>query len=90
LEEVCIEIKGRKFWLWRAVDDSGAVLDLLLQDRRDTQATKTFLGKLLVNDDIPDVIHTDKLWAMGQLFENFLCSTLWSTSKSSQLLAALT
>jgi len=41
------------------------VLDLLLQDRRDTQAAKTFLGKLLVNYDVPDVIHTDKLWSYG-------------------------
>jgi len=29
LDEVCLEIRGRKFWFWRAVDDSGAVLDLL-------------------------------------------------------------
>ena len=65
LDEVCIEIRGKKFWLWRAVDDSGAVLDLLLQDRRDTQAAKTFLGRLLVNYDVPDVIHTDKLWSYG-------------------------
>jgi len=41
------------------------VLDLLLQDRRDTHAAKAFLGKLLVHDDVPDVIHTDKLWSYG-------------------------
>jgi len=51
--------------LWRAVDDSGAVLDLLLQDRRDTQAAKTFLGRLLANYSVPDVIYTDKLWSYG-------------------------
>jgi len=65
LDEVCLEIRGRKFWLWRAVDDSGAVLDLLLQDRRDTQAAKTFLERLLVNNDVPEVIHTNKLWSYG-------------------------
>lgn len=65
LDKVCIEIRGKKLWLWRAVDDFGAVLDLLLQDRRDTQAAKTFLGRLLVNYDVPDVIHTDKLWSYG-------------------------
>jgi len=48
---------------WRAVDDSGAVLGLLRQARRDTQAAKTFLGRLFVNDDVPEVIHTDKLWS---------------------------
>jgi len=41
------------------------VLDLLLQDRRDTQAAKAFLGRLLMNYDVPDVIHTDKLWSYG-------------------------
>ncbi len=65
LDEVCIEIGGKKLWLWRAVDDSGAVLDLLLQDRRDTHAAKSFLGRLFVNYDVPDVIHTDKLWSYG-------------------------
>jgi putative transposase len=65
LDEVCIEIGGKKLWLWRAVDDSGAVLDLLLQDRRDTQAAKTFLERLLTNYNVPDVIHTDKLWSYG-------------------------
>jgi len=63
LDEVCLEIKGKTFWLWRTVDDSGAVLDLLFQARRATQAAKTFLGRLLVNYDVPDVIHTDKLWS---------------------------
>jgi len=65
LDEVCIEIRGKKFWLWRAIDDSGAVLHLLLQDRRDTQAAKTFLKRLLANYNVPDVIHTDKLWSYG-------------------------
>ena len=41
------------------------MLDLLLQDRRDTQAAKTFLRRLLVNYNVPDVIHTDKLWSYG-------------------------
>ncbi|GGO29496.1 putative transposase [Deinococcus humi] len=56
---------GKKFWLWRAVDESGAVLDILLQSHRDTQAAKTFFERLLVNHDVPNVIHTDKLWSYG-------------------------
>jgi putative transposase len=30
-----VTIAGQKFWLWRAVDDEGEVLDLLVQPRRD-------------------------------------------------------
>jgi len=74
---------------WRAVDASGAVVDLLLQDRRDTQAAKTFLNRLLADDDVPEVIHTDKLWSYGASpFGNFQCSTLWSTFRSSPRRAA--
>jgi len=49
LDEVCINISGKKFWLWMAVGDSGVVLDLRLQDRRNTQAAKTFLGRVLAS-----------------------------------------
>jgi hypothetical protein len=34
LDEMAIRIGGRQFWLWRAVDDEGEVLDLLVQRRR--------------------------------------------------------
>ena len=35
LDEVQLKIKGKKHWLWRAVDQDGLVLDILVQDRRD-------------------------------------------------------
>jgi len=35
---MAILIGGRRFWLWRAVDDEGEVLDLLVQRRRDARA----------------------------------------------------
>ncbi len=38
LDEVVIKINGRTWWLWRAVDQHGAVLDVLVQSRRNTQA----------------------------------------------------
>src|ERR671927_714081 len=47
LDEVVIKIVGVKHWLWRAVDQSGMVLDVLVQRRRDTQAAKRLLRKLL-------------------------------------------
>ncbi|MGY2897287.1 putative transposase [Deinococcus sp. UYEF24] len=65
LDEVCIDMTGKKFWLWRAVDESGAVLGILLQTHRNTNAAKIFFEQLLINYDVPDVIHTDKLWSYG-------------------------
>src|SRR4051812_17717988 len=47
LDEVCLLIGGAKHWLWRAVDQDGFVLDVLVQRRRDKQAAKRLLRKLL-------------------------------------------
>ena len=40
-------MSGRQFWLWRAVDDEGEVLDLLVQRRRDKAAAVKLMRKLL-------------------------------------------
>jgi len=44
-----ISIRGGKYWLWRAVDNEGEVLDFLVQRRRDAQAVKKLMVKLLKN-----------------------------------------
>ena len=65
LDEVCVRVGGVTQWLWRAVDEYGTVLDILLQPHRDTQAARTFFTRLLGEYDVPEVIHTDKLWSYG-------------------------
>src|SRR5215472_6288165 len=47
LDEVVLKISGVKHWLWRAVDQTGMVLDVLVQRRRDKGAAKRLLRKLL-------------------------------------------
>ena len=47
LDEVAVTIAGKKHWLWRAVDQEGFVLDVLVQSRRDKKAAKRLLRKLL-------------------------------------------
>ena len=54
LDEVAIKIAGAKHWLWRAVDQDGLVLDVLVQSRRDKGAAKRLLRKLL---NRPTVLH---------------------------------
>jgi len=55
-----------KHWLWRAVDQTGTVLDILVQSRRDTQAAKRLLCKLLKRQcRVPRVMITDKLASYG-------------------------
>jgi len=62
LDEVCLMIRGQKHWLWRAVDQDGVVLDVLVQKRRDKKAAKRLLRKLLKKQcRAPRVMITDKL-----------------------------
>ena len=52
-DEVCTSVDGVRHWLWRAVDEHGFVLNILLQRHRDTDAAKTFLTRLLGEYDAP-------------------------------------
>ena len=62
LDEMAVRIAGRQFWLWRAVDDEGEVLDLLVQRRRDKAAAVKLMRKLLKKQGFaPDVLVTDRL-----------------------------
>jgi len=61
LDEVVIPIRGVKYWLWRAVDSNGDVLDVLVQSRRDTRAADRFFRKLFKQFGQPRVVITDKL-----------------------------
>ena len=66
LDEMAVIIGGRQFWLWRAVDDEGEVLDLLVQRRRDKAAAVKLMRKLLKKQGFtPDVLVTDKLRSYG-------------------------
>ena len=65
LDEMVIRI-GERFWLWRAVDHEGEVLDMLVQRRRDTNAAVRLMRKLLRKQGFaPDVLVTDKLGSYG-------------------------
>src|SRR3989454_985432 len=62
LDEVFLKINGRVHYLWRAVDQDGEVLDILVQSHRDRKAAKKFFRKLLKGlRYVPRVIITDKL-----------------------------
>jgi transposase-like protein len=66
LDEMAILIGGRQFWLWRAVDDQGEVLDLLVQRRRDAKAAAKLMRKLLRKQGfVPTTLITDKLRSYG-------------------------
>lgn len=62
LDEMVVKIRGNRMFLWRAVDDEGEVLDMLVQERRNKGAALRLLRKLLRNQGVrPNAIITDKL-----------------------------
>ena len=62
LDEVFLSITGKLHYLWRAGDQHGNVLDILVQSRRDKRAAKKFFRKLRKGCQyVPRVLITDKL-----------------------------
>jgi len=61
IDEVVITIRGRKHWLWRAIDAIGDVLDILVQTRRNAIAAMRFFRRLVVAFGEPRVVIADKL-----------------------------
>ncbi|MCX4427009.1 IS6 family transposase [Streptomyces mirabilis] len=66
LDEVFIKINGELKYLWRAVDQDGNVLDILVQNRRDKAAARRFFRRLMKKTGtVPRVVVTDKLRSYG-------------------------
>ena len=66
LDEVFVSINGKRLYLWRAVDDEGEVLEVLVQSRRNKKAALKLMRKLLKKQGfLPSTIVTDKLPSYG-------------------------
>src|SRR6516165_5191496 len=62
LDEMVVLIAGQRMYLWRAVDDEGEVLDMLVQRRRDTRSALRLMRKPLKKQGfVPKILVTDKL-----------------------------
>jgi len=70
-----VKINGQRMWLWRAVDDEGAVLDMLVQKRRNTVAAARLLRKLPKRQGAhPETITTDRLASYRAALRHRGCS----------------
>jgi putative transposase len=73
LDEVFLKINGQRQYLWRAVDQHGVVLDILVQSRRNKEAAVCFFKKLLTTCQYePRVVITDKLQSYAAALETLL------------------
>jgi putative transposase len=81
MDEVVVSIAGEQRWLWRAVDQKGFVLDVLVQRRRDAQAARRLMKRLLKSANTPPrVMTTDKRSALRR--DGSRCSVGWPTQSS--------
>ena len=82
LDEMFVRINGTRRYLWRAVDQRGTVLDILLTSRRDTTAATRFFRKLLKGlEYVPRVLVTDKLASYAAAWRRVLHSAEHRQSK---------
>jgi transposase-like protein len=69
LDEMVVRIAGERMYLWRAVDDEGEVLDMLVQRRRNTRSALRLMRKLLKKQGfVPKLLVTDKLHSYACAF----------------------
>ena len=61
IDEMHVKIRGKRCYLWRAVDDNGIILDVLVTERRNKEAAKLFFQQLLGSYERPTRITTDRL-----------------------------
>jgi putative transposase len=82
LDEVFIKIQGKTHYLWRAVDQDGVVLDILVTSHRDSKAATRFFRKLLRGlRSVPRVLVTDKLASYGVAHRRLIPSVEHRRSK---------
>ena len=65
LDEVFVRINGETYYLWRAVDHEGEVLEVFATRRRDRRAALKFLKRAMKHYGRPEVIVTDRLRSYG-------------------------
>jgi transposase-like protein len=77
LDEMAVRIGGKRMYLWRAVDDEGEVLEVLVQKRRNKRAAGKLMRKLLKKHGFaPTRITTDKLRSYGAAFAELTLSAV--------------
>ena len=82
LDELFVNIRGQQHYLWRAVDQDGDVIDILVQPRRDRRAAERFFRKLLKGQGRePRRLVTDKLRSYAAAQRTVMPSVIHDTGR---------
>ncbi len=88
LDEVFVKINGERHYLWRAVDQDGDVIEILVQKKRNARAAKRFFRKLLKSQGCtPWQLVTDKLKSYGTAHRNVMPAVNHNTERYAKNLA---
>src|SRR5688500_8483591 len=61
LDEMFVKVRGQTYYLWRAIDHEGEVIEAYVTQSRDRHAALRFLRKSMKNCGHPEAIVTDRL-----------------------------
>ncbi len=82
LDELFVTIQGQREYLWRAVDQDGQLIDILVQPHRDQRAAERFFRKLLKGQERePRQLVTDKLRSYEAALRNIIPSVVHDTER---------
>jgi putative transposase len=82
LDEVFVKIRGERHYLWRAVDQDGDVIEILVQRYRNARAARRFFRKLLKGQgSTPWQLVTDKLKSYGSAHRSLMPSVDHNTAR---------
>jgi putative transposase len=82
LDELFVTIRGQRQYLWRAVDQDGEVIDILLQPRRDRHAAARFFRKLLKRSGrVPHRLVTDRFGSYRAAHRVIMPSVVHDTTR---------
>jgi putative transposase len=88
LDELFVTIRGQRQYLWRAVDQDGEIIDILLQPRRDRHAAARFLRRLLKRSGrVPRRLITDRLGSYRAAHRTVMPSVIHDTQRSANNVA---
>ncbi len=82
VDELFVTIQGQRHYLWRAVDQDGDVIDILVQSRRNRRAAERFFRKLLkAQGCTPFQLVTDKMKSYGAAHRTTMPSVVHDTTR---------
>ena len=81
VDETYVKVAGRWRYLYRAVDQFGQVIDVLLTEQRDTAAARRFFVQALVHGPAPVAITTDRAAAFPRVIDELVPAALHVTEQ---------